>query len=123
MPEYNPLFDATAVDTPAGMTPAVALAAINGVPSDGTGLAGEVFITNGGIWSIEILEEIIATRSPVSTLIHTAINIDSTGTPVPTKGLDDYKITPESVARSVMNRYRIEVQGMAKARAKVKGVS
>ncbi|MEL7468886.1 MAG: LamG-like jellyroll fold domain-containing protein [Pseudomonadota bacterium] len=64
---YNPLFDATAVDTPDGMTPAVAMASISDVPSQGSGLAGEVYVTNGSIWSISVLEDIIATRSPVST--------------------------------------------------------
>ncbi|MEM1298437.1 MAG: LamG-like jellyroll fold domain-containing protein [Pseudomonadota bacterium] len=74
MPDYNPLFDPNDADTPAGMTPAVALAAINGVPSEGTGLAGEVYITNGSIRSIETLEDIVATRSPVSTFTATDIS-------------------------------------------------
>jgi hypothetical protein len=33
----------------------------------------------------------IAAASPQSTCIHTAINIDSRNTPIPTRGLDDYK--------------------------------
>ncbi|MEM9063140.1 MAG: LamG-like jellyroll fold domain-containing protein [Pseudomonadota bacterium] len=83
MTSYNPLFDATAVDTPAGMTPAVALGSISGVPSEGTGLAGEVYITNGSISSITVLENIIATRSPVSTftateLLYSGRNSDTT---------------------------------------------
>lgn len=65
----------------------------------------------------------ICTRSPVSCLIHTGLNISSKNTPVLTKGLEDYQITPESVATSVMNRYRAEIQGLQKARAKVRGVS
>ncbi|HBF12164.1 MAG TPA: DUF366 domain-containing protein [Deltaproteobacteria bacterium] len=64
----------------------------------------------------------IATKSSVSTLMHTAINIDSHDTPVPTKGLDDFKLNAQAMARSVMNRYVEELEGVARARAKVKGV-
>lgn len=65
----------------------------------------------------------IATRSPMSCLIHTGINISSKNTPVPTKGLEDYRLIPEAVATSVMNRYISEIQGLQRARAKVRGVS
>lgn len=65
----------------------------------------------------------IATRSPVSTLIHVGVNISSANTPVVTKGLEDYKLNPQAVARGTMNRYKDEVAGMMRARAKVKGVS
>lgn len=65
----------------------------------------------------------IATRSPVSCLIHTGINISSKNTPVLTKGLEDYKLIPQSFATSVMNRYIAEICGMQKARAKVRGIS
>ncbi|EKD50969.1 MAG: hypothetical protein ACD_62C00384G0005 [uncultured bacterium] len=64
----------------------------------------------------------IATRSPVSCLIHTGINISSNNTPVLTKGLDDYHINPQALATGVMNRYRAEIESMRKARAKVRGV-
>lgn len=65
----------------------------------------------------------VATRSPVSCLIHTGINISSKNTPLLTRGLDDYGITPESVATSVMNRYKSEIASIMKARAKVRGVA
>ena len=65
----------------------------------------------------------IATRSPVSTLIHVGVNISSANTPVLTKGLDDYKLNPQAVARGTMNRYKDEVANMARARAKVRGVN
>ena len=64
----------------------------------------------------------IATSSPVSQLIHVGINIDSKDTPVLTKGLNDYKLSPAAIARGVMNRYREEIQSMTKARTKVRGV-
>ncbi len=64
----------------------------------------------------------IATASPVSTLIHTGVNIISEGTPVPTKGLFDFDLNPQAVACGVMNRYLEEMAGVAWARCKVRGV-
>ena len=64
----------------------------------------------------------IATLSPVSVLMHTGINISSRNTPVPTMGLDDFKLNPVAFARSVMNRYAEEVEGVKWARSKVVGV-
>jgi len=63
----------------------------------------------------------IATKSPVSTLIHTGINISSKNTPLPTSCLENYKINPHAVATSVLNRYRAEIENMKRAAAKVKG--
>jgi len=64
----------------------------------------------------------IATVSPVSTLIHFAINIKSDGTPVPTKGLADYKIEPKSFAKNILTRYSAEIKSMNEARCKVRPV-
>jgi len=64
----------------------------------------------------------IATRSPVSCLIHTGINILSEDTPVPTKGLEDYGLSAHAVATGVMNRYRAEIESIINARTKVRTV-
>lgn len=64
----------------------------------------------------------IATASTTSCLIHTGINIISDNTPVPTKGLKDYGVNEFALATGVMNRYRVEMEGIKKARAKVRGV-
>ena len=64
----------------------------------------------------------IATVSLVSTLMHTAINVESHDTPVPTKGLKELNVNPFAFARSVMNRYREEMDGVVWARSKVRGV-
>ncbi|MBI4412193.1 MAG: DUF366 family protein [Deltaproteobacteria bacterium] len=64
----------------------------------------------------------IATASPVSTLIHAGINIISRNTPVPTKGLQDFDLNPQAFARSVMNRYLEEMEGIRWARCKVRSV-
>lgn len=64
----------------------------------------------------------IATASAVSTLMHTGINIKSLGTPVPTKGLEDFDLNPRAFATSVMNGYEEEISGIRRARCKVRGV-
>lgn len=64
----------------------------------------------------------VATRSPVSCLIHTGVNVSSKNTPVPTRGLSDYKLSPFSIATGVMNRYKSEINEIYLACSKVKGV-
>lgn len=65
----------------------------------------------------------IATLSPVSTLIHSGINIISRNTPVPTCGLEDLGLSPKAFAWAVMNRYIEEIREINWARCKVRGVS
>lgn len=64
----------------------------------------------------------IATASPVSSLIHFAINIESKGTPVPTKGLSDYGMDPKTIGDAIMTRYTSELESMREARRKVRAV-
>lgn len=64
----------------------------------------------------------IATLSPVSSLIHTAINISSQNTPVKTVGLSDLHIVPEIFARRVIALYQQEISSIGLARCKVRGV-
>ena len=65
----------------------------------------------------------IAAISPVSTCIHFAINIISEGTPVPTKGLNDYGIDPKKFALKVMKEFCDEMMSMKEARCKVKPIA
>jgi len=65
----------------------------------------------------------IAAPSKNSVCIHTALNISSENTPVPTIGLNDYKIDAVSLAFDVMKRYCDEVTGMAHACTKVRHIS
>lgn len=65
----------------------------------------------------------IATRSNVSTLMHTGINVSSLETPVPTLGLDDLKINAVELAGVVMKRYAKELEEIQWARCKVRSVS
>jgi hypothetical protein len=64
----------------------------------------------------------IATASPVSCLIHFAINIKSDRTPVPTMGLSDYDIDPKRFADEVSRRYVDEMETIGTARCKVRAV-
>jgi len=61
----------------------------------------------------------IATASPVSTLIHFALNIDSKHTPVLAAGLKDYGINPKEFATRVMQAYTEEMLSVKNARQKV----
>ncbi|HEX4922703.1 MAG TPA: DUF366 family protein [Bdellovibrionales bacterium] len=61
----------------------------------------------------------IATVSPVSALVHFAVNVSNTGTPVPTCCLEDLKIAPEAFARNVMTRYSAEIDSLDQASQKV----
>lgn len=61
----------------------------------------------------------IATASPVSTMIHFAVNIETKQTPVKTAGLNDYKVKPKQFALKVMQGYTEEMQGVKQARCKV----
>lgn len=67
----------------------------------------------------------IATASPVSTLVHTGLNIISEGTPVPTIGLDDMNIKGmeiQTLAVEILGRYAEEVADIWLARCKVRPV-
>jgi hypothetical protein len=65
----------------------------------------------------------IATASPVSTLIHLGINVESEGAPVPAIGLAELAVDPFPFARDLLDAWRIELEGMAHARVKVRPVS
>ena len=72
-----------------------------------------------GIYKLSVS---IATKSPVSCLIHVGINISSSGTPLPTKGLQDYNLNPAVFAENILKRYQQEIASMQWARQKVRGV-
>lgn len=65
----------------------------------------------------------IATTSPVSALIHVGINISSKNTPVPTRGIEDYKVEPRSLAEFVLQRFIQELCEIKHATQKVRPVS
>lgn len=79
----------------------------------------------------------IATASPVSTLIHLGLNLDPTGAPVPAIGLyemgldgridgsaaDGESCAEQELAVDILQRYTAEMEGVDRARRKVRGVS
>jgi len=65
----------------------------------------------------------IATKSPVSTLVHFAMNITNSGTPVKTLSLQDLKLDPVRVAEDVMALFHMEYVSMVEATQKVRPVS
>jgi len=64
----------------------------------------------------------IATISPVSTLIHFAVNIDPTGAPVRACGLEELGVDPWRFAERLAAAYVGEAERMAKARCTVRSV-
>ncbi|MBI5299050.1 MAG: DUF366 family protein [Deltaproteobacteria bacterium] len=65
----------------------------------------------------------VATSSPKSCLIHTAINILHENTSVLTKGLSDYEIAPKTLAETVMKKFVEELKGVTHAQTKVRAVN
>lgn len=64
----------------------------------------------------------IATLSPVSTMVHVGVNVLSLETPVPTRGLQDYKIDPEHFVQNILKNFANECYEMEMAKSKVRGV-
>lgn len=64
----------------------------------------------------------IATQSPVSSLIHFAVNIVNTGTPVPTLSLGDLGVEPKQLAVQCMRKLGAELKEIHQATHKVRWV-
>lgn len=64
----------------------------------------------------------IATQSPVSSLIHFAVNVSNRGTPVETAALEDFNIEPKAFAERLMNKFCLEMNSIREASQKVKWV-
>jgi hypothetical protein len=64
----------------------------------------------------------IATQSPVNSLIHFAVNVVNSGTPVPTLSLEDLGVEPKILAVEVMAQFCNEVESIHVATQKVRWV-
>jgi hypothetical protein len=64
----------------------------------------------------------IATVSPVSSLIHFAVNISNKGTPVKTASLEDLGLDAQAFAESAMARLANEIESVKEATVKVRWV-
>ena len=80
---------------------------------------GDDLFKNDGKLSVSI-----ATKSPTSVLIHTALNITTENTPIKTAGLQpDFNITDiEKFAKEILNAYNEELNDIYLATTKVRGV-
>lgn len=65
----------------------------------------------------------IASVSPVSAMIHFAVNISNAGTPVKTCSLQDLKLNPKSFAEDLMKRFSEEYISIVEATQKVRPLS
>ena len=93
----------------------------------------EVFLDEYGIdlkregddlfWDGRKLSVSIATKSIVSGLIHTALNIDKTGAPVKASDINELGIKDiKKLAKCIMKRYSDNIEKIKYAVTKVKGV-
>lgn len=64
----------------------------------------------------------VATASPVSALFHFALNIETEGVPVPAIGLLELGVEWQPFADELLERYRIECDGIRHAASKVRWV-
>lgn len=64
----------------------------------------------------------IATVSPVSALVHFAVNVTNENTPVKTVSLSDFKIDVKDFARELLRRFATEASSADEAAMKVKWV-
>jgi Ca2+-binding RTX toxin-like protein len=70
-------FDPSNPDTPEGLSPALAIASISGIPSTGTGLYGEAFVTGSWIGSLAKAEE-AAAGNPAATFVSSEVHYKAT---------------------------------------------
>ncbi|MBC7371410.1 MAG: DUF366 family protein [Bdellovibrionaceae bacterium] len=74
-------------------------------------------------WDTRKLNISIAAKSPVSTMIHWAVNCTNRGTPVATCSLEDLKLQPAKFATEVMVLFKREFEQIVKATQKVRPLS
>jgi hypothetical protein len=73
-------------------------------------------------WKKKKLSISIATSSPISTLVHFAINVSSKGTPVETAGLEDLKVPVQNFAKECLQNLKNEYESCQTATWKVRPV-
>ncbi len=73
-------------------------------------------------WKNKKLSISIATRSPVSTMVHFAINISAKGTPVDAGGLEDLKVNVMDFANRCLEILKSEYESSLDATRKVRPV-
>ena len=61
----------------------------------------------------------IATKSPVSVLVHLGVNIETENTPIPTSGLKEMGIDPKALGAAILETFHQDYEIWARARVKV----
>ena len=74
-------------------------------------------------WNDRKLSISIATKSPVSVMVHFAMNVTNEGTPVKTLSLGDLNLDPKKVSEDLMGLFKREFQDILVATQKVRPVS
>ncbi|KHD89625.1 MAG: hypothetical protein OM95_02560 [Bdellovibrio sp. ArHS] len=74
-------------------------------------------------WEDRKLSISIATKSPVSVMVHFAMNVTNQGTPVKTLSLQDLQMEPRQVAEALMVKFQKEFTSIVTATQKVRPVS
>ncbi len=90
-----------------------------------TKLSGQILVRQGDDIYLDNkkLSISIATCSPVSILVHFAMNVSNIGTPVPTLSLQDLGLEPKEVAKDLMQLLKTEFLQIIEATQKVRPVS
>ncbi len=86
------------------------------------GVSGGIRRGNDLYWGDKKLNVSVATRSPLSTLVHLGINITSEGTPVATAALQEWGINPVEFGQKFLGQLKKEYGGFQKALWKVRAV-
>lgn len=73
-------------------------------------------------WDDRKLSISIATKSPVSVMVHFAMNVTNAGTPVKTLSLGDLKLDPRQVAEDLMHLFKKEYLDIMVATQKVRPI-
>ncbi|MBN2543050.1 DUF366 family protein [bacterium] len=61
-------------------------------------------------------------KTLISTKIYVGINISSEGTPIKTRGLEDYGIDPFELIEAVINQYRVEIKQLTEKSCRIKAI-
>src|SRR5437773_1707893 len=73
-------------------------------------LAGQISRQGDDLyWEQKKLSISVATASPISVLIHFAVNVTNEGTPVPTCALSNFDINPKALAERVLRSFADEI--------------
>ena len=74
-------------------------------------------------WDEKKISISIASISSVSTQIHFAVNVNNNNTPVKTASLEDFKISTDSFAKSILEKFSEEFESISAATQKVRPLS